>query len=158
MGRATETLEQRLDRLESIEAIKQLKARYCAGCDDDHNPDTLAKLFHDDGVWEATSNGRYEGIDAIRGFFADLRASGRIRNSAHHAINPIIEVDGDRATGHWRLIMLYTANLPDGGVQYLRIIGWYRETYRRVAGEWRFQTLFCQVEEHAPYPIEAPRG
>ncbi len=152
---STATLEQRLDRLESIEAIKQLKARYCAGCDDDHNPDTLAALFEDDAVWEATSNGRYEGIAAIRGFFSDLRASGRIRNSAHHAINPIIEVDGDHAVGHWRLIMLYTANVSGGGVQHLRIIGWYRERYRRSNGQWRFQSLYCEVEEHAPYPVEA---
>ena len=155
---STTTIEQRLDRLESIEAIKQLKARYCAGCDDDHDPDTLVDLFLPDGVWEATSNGRYEGADAIRGFFAELRASGRIKNSAHHALNPIIEVNGDEATGHWRLIMLYTANLPDGDVQYLRIIGWYRETYRRTNGQWRFRTLFCQVEEHAPYPVEEMRA
>jgi hypothetical protein len=152
------TVEQRLARLESIEAIKQLKARYCAGCDDDHNPETLAALFHQDAVWEATSNGRFEGIDAIRGFFAELRASRRIRNSAHHAINPIIDVNGDSATGHWRLIMLYTANRPDGGVQYLRIIGWYRETYRRSGGEWRFQSLHCTVEEDAPYPVEGTNG
>lgn len=152
------TPEQRLDRLESIEAIKQLKARYCAGCDDDHNPESLAALFHLDAVWESTTNGRYEGIDAIRGFFADLRASQRIRNSAHHAINPIIDVSGDSATGHWRLIMLYTANVPDGGVQYLRIVGWYRETYRRTGGVWRFQSLYCEVEEHAPYAVEDPKG
>jgi hypothetical protein len=151
---STASVEQRLDRLESIEAIRQLKARYCAGCDDDHNPETLGPLFEEDGVWEATSNGRFEGREAIMQFFADLRATGRIRNSAHHAINPIIEVDGDEATGNWRLIMLYTANLPDGGVQYLRIIGWYRESYRRTNGVWRFRSLFCQVEEHAPYPVE----
>ena len=151
------TLEQRIQVLEDIEAIRKLKARYCAGCDDDHNPDTLAALFNEDAVWEATSNGRYEGVANIRRFFADLRASGRIRNSAHHAINPIIEVDGDEATGHWRLIMLYTANVPSGGVQYLRIIGWYRESYRRVGGVWRFQSLFCQVEEHAAYPTDELR-
>ena len=148
----TGTVEQRIQALEDIEAIRTLKARYCAACDDDHNPDTLAALFHEDAVWEATSSGRFEGVANIRGFFADLRASGRIRNSAHHAINPIIEVEGDEATGHWRLIMLYTANAPSGGVQHLRIIGWYRERYRRLDGEWRFQHLFCQVEEHAEYP------
>jgi hypothetical protein len=157
-------VEQRLDRLEAIEAIKQLKARYCAACDDDHDPDALVALFEEDGVWEATSNGRFEGLDAIRGFFAGLRASGRIRNSAHHAINPIIEVDGDQASGHWRLIMLYTANVPgsgqrpQAGVQYLRIIGWYRERYRRRNGVWRFQSLYCEVEEHAPYTLEPPRA
>ncbi|MEQ8483797.1 MAG: nuclear transport factor 2 family protein [Pseudomonadales bacterium] len=152
------TVEQRLDRLESIEAIRQLKARYCAGCDDDHNPETLAPLFDDDAVWEASGIGRFEGRAAIKGYFGQLRASGRLRNSAHNAMNPLIEVDGNEATGHWRLIMLYTANLPDGGVQYFRIVGWYRESYLRRDGQWRFRSLFCQVEEHAPYLIEASRG
>jgi limonene-1,2-epoxide hydrolase len=150
----TGTLEQRIQALEDIEAIRTLKARYCAACDDDHNPDALAALFNDDAVWEATSSGRFEGVANIRGFFDALRASGRIRNSAHHAINPIIELQGDEATGHWRLVMLYTANVPSGSVQYLRIIGWYRERYRRVDGVWRFQQLFCQVEEHAAYPTQ----
>jgi ketosteroid isomerase-like protein len=154
----TASLERRIQVLEDIEEIRKLKASYCAGCDDDHNPDTLVALFAEDGVWEATSNGRFEGSAAIRKFFADLRASGRIRNSAHNVFNPIIEVDGDTATGHWRLIMLYTANLPSGGVQYFRIIGWYRERYRRIDRRWRFQQLFCQVEEHAAYATEEMRG
>jgi len=148
------TVEQRMDRLESIESIRQLKARYCAGCDDDHNPELLGTLFHADATWEASGIGRFEGIAAIKSYFQQLRDSGRLRNSAHNAINPDITVDADTASGHWRLIMLYTANLPDGEAQYFRIIGWYRETYRRADGEWRFQSLYCEVEEHAPYAIE----
>ena len=35
---AMSELEQRITRLEDIEAIKQLKARYCEICDDMHNP------------------------------------------------------------------------------------------------------------------------
>lgn len=156
--RPDQDLARRIQTLEDVEQIRRLKAKYCAGCDDDHNPDTLIALFHDDAVWEATSNGRFEGRDSIYGFFADLRASGRIRNSAHHAINPDIEVAGDTATAHWRLIMLYTANVGHGEVEYHRIIGWYKETYRRNADTgiplpWRFQSLFCQVEENAPYPV-----
>ena len=38
-------LEQRISRIESLEAIKQLKARYCEVCDDDHNPDEIVTLF-----------------------------------------------------------------------------------------------------------------
>jgi hypothetical protein len=156
------TVENRLRVLEDIEEIRKLKARYCAGCDDDHNPDTLVALFAPDGSWEATGMGRHDGHEAIRKFFADLRASGRIRNSAHNVFNPLIEVDGNTATGHWRLIMLYTGNVPGGGspggeVQYFRIIGWYREEYVRIFGRWRFKSLYCEVEESAPYPIEASR-
>lgn len=152
------SLEQRVAVLEDIEAIRKLKARYCAACDDGHNPATLGPLFAEDASWEATNMGRAEGRAAIQAKLGAVGRSGRIRNSAHHAINPIIEVAGDRATGHWRLIMLYTANRPDGPPEYLRIIGWYRERYVRVAGEWLFQSLDCTVEEHAPYALEPAHG
>lgn len=151
------SLAARIQRLEDIEAIRQLKARYCAGCDDDHNPDTLIRLFAPDAVWEASGIARAEGHDEIRAFFTSMGTSGRIRNSAHHAINPDIDVNGDEATGHWRLIMLYTGNTPDGDVQYQRIIGWYRERYVRLDGDWKFQQLYCEVEESAAYPIEEGR-
>ncbi len=147
------TLEQRIQVLEDIEAIRKLKAMYCAACDDDHNPDKLGPLFAQDATWEATVMGKAEGREAIKAYLAAVGTSGRIRNSAHHAINPIIDVEGDHATGHWRLIMLYTENLGAGEVRYQRIIGWYRESYVRTAEGWKFQTLFCQVEESAPYSM-----
>ena len=154
------TAEQRLQVLEDIEAIRKLKARYCAACDAEHNPALLGPLFAEDAVWEASGGiGRAEGRAAIQALLGGIGKSGTIRNSGHHAINPIIDVgidgDLDRATGEWRLIMLYTANRPDGDVQYRRIIGWYKERYTRVNGEWQIQNLFCQVEEHAPYALEA---
>lgn len=148
------TLEQRIQVLEDIEAIRKLKAMYCAACDDDHNPDKLGPLFAQDATWEATVMGKAEGREAIKAYLAAVGTSGRIRNSAHHAINPIIDVEGDHATGHWRLIMLYTENLGAGEVRYQRIIGWYRESYVRTAEGWKFQTLFCQVEESAPYSMD----
>jgi hypothetical protein len=151
-------LEDRVQVLEDLEAIRKLKARYCAACDDGHNPETLGTLFAEDASWEATNMGRAEGRAAIQKLLGDVGRSGRIRNSAHHAINPIIDVDGDRASGHWRLIMLYTANRPDGSHAHLRIIGWYRERYVRVRGEWLFQSLACTVEEHAPYALAPERG
>ncbi len=44
------TLEQRIQVLEDIEAIRKLKALYCAACDDDHNPDKLGPLFAQDAT------------------------------------------------------------------------------------------------------------
>ena len=149
----TASIEHRLSVLEDIEAIRKLKARYCAACDDNHNAETLGALFAEDASWEASNMGRADGRAAIQELLGAVGRSGRIRNSAHHAINPIIDVDGDRATGAWRLIMLYTASQPDGSLQYLRIIGTYRERYVRLGGEWLFQSLYCQVEEHAPYAL-----
>ncbi len=142
---------QRLDQLEAIEAIRKLKARYGQACDDDHNPDKLAPLFTEDAVWEASTMGRAEGRDAIAEMLGALGRSGTIRNSAHNFMNPIIEVSGDEATGDWRLIMLYTGRYPDGSLHFSRIIGWYREQYRRVDGCWYIHRLHCEVEEAAPY-------
>jgi hypothetical protein len=51
--------------------------------------------------------------------------------------------------------MLYTAYRADRSLQYHRIIGWYREQYVRSAGRWHFKHLYCQVEENAPYALEA---
>ena len=143
----------RLRRLEDIEAIRTLKYRYCQACDDDHNPDRLGPLFTRDAIWEASSVGRAEGREAIQTLLGNIGKSGTIRNSAHNAINPIIEVDGDRATGHWRLIMLYTGVYPDGTLHFSRIIGWYEEVYRRTEQGWQIDSLYCQVEESAPYQL-----
>ena len=46
------TLEERIQRLEDIEAIKNLKARYAAVCDDKYNPEEAIKLFTEDAVWD----------------------------------------------------------------------------------------------------------
>jgi len=153
----TGSVEERIQVLEDIEDIRKLKARYCAGCDDDHNPETLAALWTEDGSWEATGMGKWEGRARVKEFMTIMRTSGRLRNSAHNVFNPIINVDGDRATGHWRLLMLYTGNVPDGGVQFFRIIGWYKEEYVRQDGTWLFQSLYCEVEENAPYSVEDDR-
>jgi SnoaL-like protein len=152
MGMAQD-IAKRIQVLEDIEAIRKLKARYCAACDDDHNPEKLGELFTEDAVWEASSMGRAEGRVAIQTLLGDLGKSGVIRNSAHNVFNPLIDVTGDTARGHWRLIMLYTGIHPDGTLHYSRIIGWYREQYARVHGQWQFTHLYCQVEESAPYQL-----
>jgi len=143
----------RLQVLEDIESIRKLKAAYCAACDDDHNPTTLGTLFTQDAVWEASTMGRAEGRAAIQKLLGDLGKSGVIRNSAHNVFNPVIEVAGDRASGHWRLLMLYTGKHPNGDLHHSRIIGWYRDTYVKIDGRWQFNSLYCEVEEAAAYAL-----
>ena len=144
---------QRIQVLEDIEEIRKLKARYCQACDDDHNPEKLGPLFTEDAIWEASVVGKAEGRAAIQKLLGDIGTSGTIRNSAHNAINPIIEVNGDEATGEWRLIMLYTGIYPNGELHYSRIIGGYREQYRRIEGVWQIYRMYCDVEESAPYQL-----
>lgn len=135
--------DSRLRHLEDIEAIRRLKAAYCAVADDDHNGQALTELFVADGTWSASISGEFHGHDAMRAHFDAIRASGRIRHSSHMVMNPVIDVDGDTATGTWSFLMMYTG--ADGS--RVRIVGFYRDTYVRVDGRWKFATLHAQVQD-----------
>ena len=154
----SESLEARIQRLEDIEEIKQLKAQYCAGCDDDHNSETICALFVEDGVWDWEGTAYCDGKPEIKKFMDDLRASQRIVRSAHMVTNPHITINGDRATAHWRFIMLHTSRVnpsdPNSPVQYFRIIGYYQDDHVKVDGKWYFQTLRPRVEENSAYATE----
>jgi hypothetical protein len=85
------TLEERVDRLESIDAIKRLKAVYCMYCDAKYDADGICSLFVEDGVWDGgPSFGRYEGHQQIHSFFKGI--SGDILFAAHLVLNPIITI------------------------------------------------------------------
>jgi len=136
---AERTLEQRIARLEAIEEIKRLKARYCAYCDDQYDPDGIAGLFTEDGIWDGETFGRHVGREAIRAFFA--RASGDITFAAHLVLNPIIEIaNPTRASGKWRLIMPATVRTETGS-EARWLVGAYDEQYVLDGGTWRFRCL-----------------
>lgn len=131
-----EELTRRLTRLEDIESIKQLKARYCEICDDGHNPDRIITLFTEDGIWEGRGIGRAQGHAAIRSLFEGF---GRMMSfSQHMVMNPIIDVDGDQARGTWYFFGPFTFRRNNQAKwQSTR----YDEAYRKIDGEWKFVRL-----------------
>ena len=131
-------LEKRITRLEDLEAIKQLKARYCAICDDDHNPDRITSIFADDGVWEGRGFGHARGHAEIRKLFEGFQKS--ISFSQHMVMNPVIEVevDGDHAHGTWYFFGTFTFY---EGNQAKWLAARYHEDYVKVNGEWKIQHL-----------------
>jgi hypothetical protein len=58
-------IERRLQTLEDAEAIRNLKVRYAALCDDHYDADGIAALFTEDSVWDSPGLGRFEGREAI---------------------------------------------------------------------------------------------
>ena len=54
-----ERIERRLQMLEDAEAIRSLKARYAALCDNQYDADGIASLFTEDAVWESPALGRF---------------------------------------------------------------------------------------------------
>lgn len=144
-----QTLEQQISALMAIEAIKKLKAQYCAYCDDRYDPEGIAGLFIENGVWEGESFGRHVGREAIKGFFRGV--SGEIVFAAHLVLNPIIDIEADdRARGKWRLIMPATVRGPGGDVAKW-LMGAYDERYVRVDGVWLFEMLKFRINFYTPH-------
>ena len=52
------SVEQRLQRLEDIEAIKQLIARYMTAADHNGDPAMMTPCFTEDAVWNCEGIGR----------------------------------------------------------------------------------------------------
>ncbi len=132
-------LEDRITRLEDIEAIRQLKATYCEICDDDHNPDRIVTIFTEDGIWEGRGIGTATGHGEIRDLFVGFQKA--IRFSQHMVQNPLIEVDGLTASGKWYFLGMFTMEKEREPVwQTCR----YHEKYSKVDGVWKIQHLKTQ--------------
>ena len=116
-GRRTgRPIEERLARLEDIEAIKSLKARYAYYCDHGYDADGMASLFVEDSRWTSNSFGTYEGRVAIHKFQSEISSS--ILWALHFMICPVVDVsdDGETATGTFYLIEFATMTRPVGEV------------------------------------------
>jgi hypothetical protein len=98
--------------LEDVEAITNLTYRYARAIDKGPDRDVdlaaIPNLFTADARWSSDTLGTAVGADAIA---AELpTATAGIERSSHAFLNPIITVDGDRATGAW---LLWIASVHD---------------------------------------------
>lgn len=139
-------IERRLTRLEDIEAVKQLKARYCEICDDDHNPDRITSVFAEDGIWESKEFGTGRGHAEIRKLFRGFQEL--IEFSQHNVMNPIIEVKGNRATGEWYFMGPFRFR---AGHQAKWLALQYQDDYVKLDGQWKYQHLRINLRLLAPY-------
>ncbi len=136
----------RVRRLADLEEIRTLKSSYCRWVDTGYDaagddPARFAELFAEDGVW-AVSAEPARGREEIR-----QRAAASRRFKLHLAANPIIELDGDRATGAWHVLVPSTA--ADGSAVWLA--GTYDDDFVRTNEGWRFARVAFHVAFRAPY-------
>ena len=142
---ADKDLEKRIALIEDIEAIRKLKARYCLYVDQP-NEDAWVSLFTEDAVWETDQFGVHQGREAIRPLFRSI--PGFLSFAVHYVTNPIIEVDGDGATGNWLLLEPCTfiqGDQPTWGAAR------YEEQYVKLSGEWKFKRLKLISSFWTPY-------
>jgi ketosteroid isomerase-like protein len=124
-----EVLLNRIDRLESYQAIQQLAARYALSVDS-KDIDAIAELFVDD-----VNAGREWGIgrDAIKRFYH--KALSRFYRSMHLIAGHVITFDdGDRAHG-----VVHCRAEHEAGSQWGIMVMNYKDDYERHAGAWFFR-------------------
>jgi hypothetical protein len=99
------TLARRVQRLEDIEAIKDVTARYATAVNKGWNGKTLdleaiPSIFATDARWESSDMGIVtEGLGAIVAGLPEHTAM--VQFSMHTFLNPVITVAADAATGSW---------------------------------------------------------
>ncbi len=107
-------LARRVQMLEDIEAIKQLKAEYADACDDLYNPKRMRDLFTQDAVWDGEKEGfgKYVGLDAVCGFFGAAKDS--LKFGVHYFLQPRIKIKSEtEAEGIFYLVPQGKGRLED---------------------------------------------
>ena len=150
------------DELEALDAIKQLKARYCRFIDT-KDWDGFQGLWLSDSVLDATSDAevqtRASGVKPTEAELASFVAVGdkRIRflaetnlgtldapkvQSCHYAFMPELELTSPTtARGIWSQQDELKWLNDRGPIKTLHGYGWYHETYQRVDGRWYIKTM-----------------
>jgi hypothetical protein len=122
------SLEARIDRLESLDAIRQLAAKY-ALCLDMRDIDMMVTLFPEDVRVGKEASGRL----ALRAYM-DQTLRSPFTGTSHHIGGHIIEFDDpDHAHG-----ICYSKNEHETGDEWVIMQMMYADDYVRQNGRWYF--------------------
>ncbi|MFC4000183.1 nuclear transport factor 2 family protein [Prauserella oleivorans] len=131
-------LADRLARLEAVEEIKQLKARYFRYVDL-HWWDELRALFTDDAEFDIGESSSQPSTPDE--FIASISRHLTDAMTVHHGHMPEIEIlDDTHARGVWAMYDLVEPP-SDSRFPVLTGFGHYTEDYRRIDGHWRISRL-----------------
>ncbi|WP_048307070.1 nuclear transport factor 2 family protein [Halomonas sp. PR-M31] len=138
----TTDLEARLRRLEDLEAIRTLKARYLFSCDQ-KDPEGVRQCFAPGEVEiDFGRIGVFHHRDALVKVFQELGCHEHIVEM-HHGVNPQIELlDTHNAEGIWGL-KYFLINTRDQ--QMIQLGAYYEDRYRKIDGEWKIAKTRCVV-------------
>ncbi|MER7811928.1 nuclear transport factor 2 family protein [Streptomyces sp900116325] len=134
---SSQSLAARVQRLEDIEDIHQLKARYFRFVDEKKH-DQLVKIFTPNA--KIVTDGQE--FKSPKEFADIIRDAIGAAPTAHSGAMPEIKITGpDTATGIWSMedMLSFPAgpNAPQGHHGY----GQYHETYKKVHGKWLIDSV-----------------
>jgi hypothetical protein len=131
----------RLDRLEAIEEIRDLKARYFRMMDT-RQWEALRDVFTAD-MQVVTPDGKVW-MEGGAAYADSLKFGLESAVSCHQGLTgEIAVIDAENARGIWAMqdVITWTDRHPREGWKAILGRGHYHETYRREGGAWRIATL-----------------
>ena len=136
------TLEQRLSRLEAIEAIKQLKASYFHACDR-KDLEAVRECFSPGAIDLRYGRiGNFTDREKMLTVFSELACQSHIVEM-HHGQNPRVEVqDEDNAAGTWGLFYYLIDTHREMVTQ---LAGYYDDAYVRQDNKWSITRSYYHV-------------
>lgn len=142
-----DALEAQVARLTAMEEIKSLHRRYVRHLAD-REWEKMHAMFDEDVVTDLSFNGVTRGRSEMVAMF-DRIAAMSVTHDAYVLSSPVIEVDGDHATGEWTWHRHYCDLMTRQGAQ-LQVWGpWmegrYRCEYVRRADGWKFSRLWFRT-------------
>ncbi len=140
------TLQQRVDRLESQDAIRALVTAYAIACDE-HDMPRLLSLFTEDACLDSptgalVANGR-DDIEAL--FIRTFKIRGPSYHWTHDVTVEIDRHDADRARG---LVLCHAETCPNGVMSIAALR--YEDIYAREGGRWRFSKRVLKFLYYVP--------
>jgi len=141
--------QKQIQKLQDIQDLQELHTNY-AYLLLVRNWEKIADLFTDDAIAILHRRGRFKGKAAIGEIFKNAvqnNSKGRGRDG-HIAVQPVIHVDGDKATAQW---LLYVTSVdPEKGQEYAVMHGRHEMEYVRINGQWKIKYMLFT----SPWPRE----
>lgn len=135
-------------------ALQNLISRYVWALDTG-DVEGVCQVFTHDAVVQDTSGNRYEGIDAIRGYFSMLTKLPVFRGRQHHIDHCLFAPEGAgvRCRAYWTVTQWITMQ----NLKELAVVGHSSDLFVVHGGEWRFRERLLHYWRNIDCPW-APEG
>ncbi|MBI1181379.1 MAG: hypothetical protein GC201_12545 [Alphaproteobacteria bacterium] len=126
-------------RLQDLEEIKTLTHKYTYGANiiggKPGDLNAFVKLFAEDATFDVgmgAATGHAEILEMMKALTTQWECA------MHYMLNPVIELDGDRASGKITGLFAFTTKKDPAPIWLSNI---YSDTFVRTADGWRFQSI-----------------
>jgi hypothetical protein len=133
-------MEKKIREFEDIEEIKKLHVRYVYWLND-RKWDEILNSFIDDAWVHIEKRPMTRGKEELTKLFKEKIAGNNAKtNGCHFVMQPIIDVDGDKATGTWFMCIVFAVDSPTGPTLAWRQ-GRHDCEYVKVDGQWKYKSI-----------------